>query len=343
MTSENNNTKKILVAEDEQASADLLKMILEKAGYSVDAVPNGKKAYNAIKEKKYDALLTDWMMPQMDGIELIRKLRENVPIPPVIIVITALSSPDARKHALSSGADDFLAKPYKPHDILEKLQELFSIQEQKPPEIEQLPSIVPDKDPPFTGICIAASSGGPQTVVKIIRQIPVLEKSAVFIVQHGPDWALADMASNWNKICKMEVSLAAHGCKVEPGKIYLAPGKQHMSVEPGSLYIKLDDEPPVNFVKPAADPLFKSIAKSFGRFSLSVVLSGMGCDGALGSLHISAASGIVLVQDPETALVRFMPMAAIRIVGNALTIPLNDISDAIIKYSSRQSESLKKL
>jgi two-component system, chemotaxis family, protein-glutamate methylesterase/glutaminase len=333
--------KKILVAEDEQASAELLKMILEKSGYSVETASNGKKAYNAIKEKKYDALLTDWMMPQMDGIELVRKIRENIPTPPVMIVITALSSQEARKHALSSGADDFLAKPYQPKDILERIEELFLIQEQAPPEIVQLPSIIPDKDPPFTSICIAASSGGPQTVVRVIREIPVLKESAVFIVQHGPVWALADMASNWNRISKMEVMLGTEGCKVEPGKIYLAPGNHHMTVEPGSLQIKLDDGPPVNFVKPAADPLFKSVAKSFGRFSLSVVLSGMGCDGAIGSLHISAANGVVLAQDPESALVKFMPLAAIRTVPDALTIPLQEIPDAIIKYSSKQSESLK--
>jgi two-component system, chemotaxis family, protein-glutamate methylesterase/glutaminase len=341
MNDESNGKKKILVAEDEQASAELLNMILEKAGYSVETVPNGKKAYNAIKEKKYDALLTDWMMPQMDGIELIRKIRENIPTPPIIIVVTALSSQDARKHALRSGADDFLAKPYQPKEILEKVEELFSIQEQNPPEIVQLPSIIPDKDPPFTGICIAASSGGPQTVVKVIRQMPVLEKSAVFIVQHGPPWALEDMACNWSKISKMEVILAVDGSKVEPGKIYLAPGKQHMTIESGSPYIKLNDGPPVNFVKPAADPLFKSVAKSFGRFSIAVVLSGMGCDGALGSVHIASANGIVIVQDPETALVKFMPLAAIRTVNNALSIPIQEISDAIIRYSSKQSESLK--
>lgn len=334
------NKKKILVAEDEEASAELLKMILEKAGYSVDTVSNGIKAYSAIKDNRYDALLTDWMMPQMDGIELIRKVREHIVNPPVIIVITALSSYDARKHALNSGADDFLAKPYKKDDILEKIEELLSIIDQKQPDIVSLPSFVPDKDPPFTGICIAASSGGPQTLAKIIRQIPVLENSAVFIVQHGPTWALKDMASNWNKICKMEVMLATDEYKVEPGMVYVAPGKQHMTVESGSLHIKLSDGPPVNFVKPAADILFKSVARSFGRFSIGVVLSGMGCDGAVGSQHISAANGVVIAQDPETAVVRFMPMAAMRIVPNALRIPLQEIPDAIIKYSKKQSEDI---
>ncbi|MBN2403522.1 MAG: chemotaxis protein CheB [Spirochaetes bacterium] len=332
--------RKILIAEDDDQSAELLKMILERAGYSPDVVYNGKKAYSAIKEKKYDVLLTDWMMPQMDGIELIRKVRENIPNPPVIIVITALSSQDARKHALNSGADDFLAKPYKPKDILEKVEDLFSIIEQKLPKAVPLSPIVSDENPPFTGICIAASSGGPQAVFKIISSIPFLRESAVFIVQHGPQWALQDMAFNWNRYCKMEVKLGSHGAKIRPGNIYLAPGKCHMIIEQGPLQINLVDGPPENFVKPAADPLFRSVAKCFGRFSVSVVLSGMGCDGALGSLHISAASGVVIAQSPETSLVKFMPMTAMETVPDALCIPLDKISDAIVKYSTEQSKKL---
>jgi two-component system, chemotaxis family, protein-glutamate methylesterase/glutaminase len=333
--------RKILVAEDEQASAELLKMILEKAGYSVDVASNGKKAYSAIKDNKYDALLTDWMMPQMDGIELIRKIRENIPNPPAIIVITALSSHDARKHALASGADDFLAKPYKPNDILERVKALLSRIEQRLPTFVPLSPIIADENPPFTAICIAASSGGPQTLVKVINSFPVLENSAVFIVQHGPSWALEDMAGQWNRISKMEVTLGSNGKKVVPGTIYLAPGNSHMIIEAGSLYIKLIDGLPENFVKPAADPLFRSVARCFGRYSISVVLSGMGCDGSLGSLHISAASGVVIAQDPKTALVKFMPMSVIKTVPGAFTIPLQKIPEAIINYSSKQSESLK--
>ncbi|MFH0974744.1 MAG: chemotaxis protein CheB [Spirochaetota bacterium] len=332
--------KKILIAEDEQASAELLKKILEKAGYSVKLASNGKKAYGEILDNKFDALLTDWMMPIMDGIELIRKVRENILNPPVIIVITALASQEARTHALNSGADDFLAKPYKPADILEKVERLFSRISQKPPDSTTLPSIVPDKNPPFTGICIAASSGGPQTLFKVITSVPVLENSAVFIVQHGPPWALKDMASQWDKICKMDVMLGTNGCKIDPGKIYLAPGKQHMTVEPDTLSLRLNDDPPENFVKPAADPLFRSVARCFGRFSVSVVLSGMGCDGALGSLHISAANGIVIAQQPETALVKFMPLAVINTVQNALTIPLDQIPKAIVTYSAEQAKKI---
>jgi two-component system, chemotaxis family, protein-glutamate methylesterase/glutaminase len=332
--------KKILVAEDEQASAELLKMILEKAGYSVDVVSNGKKAYSAIKDNKYDALLTDWMMPQMDGIELIRKIRENIPNPPAIIVITALSSLDARKHALASGADDFLAKPYKPNDILEKVKALLSRIEQILPAVVPLSPITADENPPFTAICIAASSGGPQTLIKLIKSFPVLENSAVFIVQHGPSWALEDMASQWNKICKMEITLGSDRKKVKPGTIYLAPGNSHMIIESGSLHIRLYDGPPENFVKPAADPLFRSVARCFGRFSISVVLSGMGCDGSLGSLHISAANGIVIAQDPETALVKFMPMSVLKTVPGAFVIPLQKIPEAIVKYSIKQSKDI---
>jgi two-component system, chemotaxis family, protein-glutamate methylesterase/glutaminase len=334
------NKKKILVAEDDKASAELLQKILEKEGYAVELASNGKKAYSALIEGDYNVLLTDWMMPQMDGIELIRKVRENMNPAPAIVMITALSSTDARHHALTSGADEFIAKPYKINDIIETLKEIFSIIEQKPEPVHAIPSIVTEKNPPFLGICIAASSGGPQTLMTLFKTLPLIKDAALFIVQHGPEWALKDMASQWGRFCRMEVNLGIDGAKIQPGKIYLAPGKFHMTVSPEPLTIKLNDDPPENYIKPAADPLFRSVARVFGRFSMGIVLSGMGCDGTIGSQYISAANGVVFAQDPKTAIVKFMPKAVIENIRAAVVFPLTDIPNAIVKHVEEKSKLL---
>ncbi len=333
--------KRILVAEDDHASASLLQKILEKEGYLVEVAANGKKAYNILIDRNFDALLTDWMMPQMDGIELIRKVRENINPAPAIIMITALSSGDARNHALTSGADDFLAKPYKLNDIVEKLNDIFSIIEQKPRTNAAIPSFVPDKIPPFLGICIAASSGGPQTLMSIFRSMPPIKNAALFIVQHGPDWALKDMASQWKRLCRMDIVLGHNGAQIQAGKVYLAPGKFHMTVASGPLTIRLNDDPPENFIKPAADPLFRSVARAFGRYSMAVVLSGMGCDGTVGSQYIAAANGTVIAQDPKTAVVKFMPKAVIETVRDTIVFPLHDIPGAIVKHAGEKLKLLR--
>ena len=180
MSVESKKKEKILIAEDDNTSAELLKTMLEKAGYFCVTTNNGKNAYRELQKNNYHALLTDWMMPQMDGIELIRKTRENIINPPVIVVITSLSSQEARDHALSSGADDFLAKPYSPNDILRKVEEIFLRIEQKLPDAKPLSIIKTDIRPPFAGICIAASSGGPQTLYKILCSLKVLGKFSNF-------------------------------------------------------------------------------------------------------------------------------------------------------------------
>ncbi len=330
---------KILIVEDDKASAVLLKQILIRKKYRVDISYNGKEALKAIQKKKYDALLTDWMMPQMDGIELIRRVREFIKPVPVIMMITALSSDDARKFALKSGADDFVVKPYDPIEILKQIEILFSRIKQQVPAKVDIPEIKVPKKAPFIGVCIAVSSGGPQTMKKMLQAIPVIDDAAFFIVQHAPEWVFVDMAKSWNRVCAMDLVLGEEKMKVSPGKIYLAPGDKHMTVT-GSLKIHLSDDPPENHVRPAADPLFRSVAKIFGERSIAVVMTGMGCDGTQGASHISAAKGIVIAQDPKTAIVYSMPESVINTVSGTIVSPLPDIPETIAKYVNKLIENV---
>ncbi len=113
---------KILIAEDDATSALLLQRTLTKGGYDVTVARDGIDALAAMKQKPFDALITDWMMPRMDGIELIRQVRTIVKPDMIIIVITALDSVEAKAHALEAGADDYLAKPYQLRKVLKVLE-----------------------------------------------------------------------------------------------------------------------------------------------------------------------------------------------------------------------------
>ncbi len=104
-------TKKILVCEDELSSSILMKRVLTKAGYEVTLSDNGQDAIKKLEIENFDVLLTDWMMPHLDGIELIRRVREKISPLPIIILFTALVSEGARNYVLDSGADDYISKP----------------------------------------------------------------------------------------------------------------------------------------------------------------------------------------------------------------------------------------
>ena len=103
-------------------------------------------------------------------------------------------------------------------------------------------------------------------------------------------------------IVPLTVSLAVNGMKIEKGNVYISPGDKHLKVDPKSFKIILDDGPKENFVRPSADPLFRSVADAFGKYSLGVILTGLGRDGALGTAQIASVKGTVLVQDPDTAV-----------------------------------------
>ena len=113
---------KILVVEDDPIQAMILEKILIQAGYSVVVAENGAVALQCLEKETFNIIVTDWMMPCMDGIELIKKVRERVRPRPMIVMSTVLEDKDARIQAIQSGADGYIHKPYKKNELLEELK-----------------------------------------------------------------------------------------------------------------------------------------------------------------------------------------------------------------------------
>lgn len=332
--------KKILVAEDELTNSILLKRILVKAGYSVVVAENGVDALQHLENEHFDALLSDWMMPEMDGIELIRRVRERIEPIPLIIMITALVSEGAKSYALESGSDDYIAKPIDVNELLSRLKDGIDKKEQTAPQ-KHTTVITRDSEvlPPFVGVVIGTSTGGPPTLINIFQNIPENTRAAFFIVQHGPPWMLETFSQRLQRETKLKVVLAMNNIIAEPGNIYIAPGDKHLRIEPGTMMIKLDTGPKENFVRPAADPLFRSAADAFGKYCIGVVLTGLGRDGAQGASQIAANQGVVLVQDPETAVAPSMPKTVIEAGVRHKLVKLEDfgktLSETIFPIASR--------
>ena len=99
---------KIIVAEDDLDNARLLESILKKNAHTVEVVGDGKEALKRLRGERFDALLTDWMMPEMDGVTLIQRVWAEVETAPFILMVTAVGDDDSRQKMLQTGADDFL-------------------------------------------------------------------------------------------------------------------------------------------------------------------------------------------------------------------------------------------
>jgi len=116
---------KIIIAEDDVMSARILEIFFVKQGIKVSITTNGEDALALLKTHHFDVLLTDWMMPKMDGIELIRQVKASICPLPIIIMFTAVSSQDAKKTLLNLGINDYIVKPYKPVDVLDCIKKFF--------------------------------------------------------------------------------------------------------------------------------------------------------------------------------------------------------------------------
>lgn len=334
--------KKILVAEDELTNSILLKRLLTKAGYSVVTVSNGLDALQLLEREAFDAILTDWMMPNMDGIELIRKVRESIKPMPLIIMITALVSEGARTYALESGADDYIAKPIDVDELLARVKDGLDKKTQKAPQkASQVVSREVEVFPPFVGVVMATSTGGPPTLLEIFKNVPANTQAAFYIVQHGPSWMLETFVQRLQRETSLKVNLAVNGMDSEIGNIYIAPGDRHLKIDGSTYKLILDDGPKENFVRPAADPLFRSAALAFGKYCIASVLTGLGRDGAQGASQIAALQGSVIVQDPESAIAPSMPRTIVEMGIPHRIVKLNEIGKTISEMVFPLSARLK--
>lgn len=186
-------------------------------------------------------------------------------------------------------------------------------------------------------LLIGSSTGGPQALTKLFGEIgPAIGNLPVLVTQHMPATFTAILAEHLTKASGRRAAEGVHGEPLMPGRIYVAPGGKHMVIakDGHETVVQLNDLPPVNFCKPAVDPLFQSAVPLFGAAILSVVLTGMGHDGAAGAVVIAKAGGSVIAQDEESSVVWGMPGAVAQAGVASEILPLDQIGSKIIRIVS---------
>lgn len=359
---------RVMLVDDSAIVRGLVSRALKDAGDIVIAgtANDGKQAITMVGEYKPDVIVLDIEMPVMDGLEALPELLKRAPQAHVIMASTLTHrNAEISLRALSLGASDYLTKPSAQEsnateqffrDLKEKIRSLAASRRvARPQAVPAAPTPVPatsSKPAAVTvatgatlspvrhvsAIAIASSTGGPQALQAVFSQLKDrASRVPVFITQHMPPTFTAILADHLGKASGLPTHEATDGQAVEPGHIYLAPGDYHMVPERRTtgIVIRLNQNPPENFCRPAADPMLRGLAGIYGNQLLVAVLTGMGQDGAAGARSVVDAGGEVIAQDQESCVVWGMPRAVTeaKLITNAL--PLNSIADYLARAVMR--------
>lgn len=190
---------------------------------------------------------------------------------------------------------------------------------------------------PRAVVVIAASTGGPNALARVLGGLPAPLGAAVLIAQHMPAGFTASLARRLDALCALPVREATHGEALVEDRVYLAPGGSHLRIYEmdAALRASVEMGAPVWGVRPAADVLFVSAARVCGEAIVGVVLTGMGRDGAEGLRAVRAAGGQALVQDRESCVVFGMPYAALSLAGADRVAPLHALPGLIVDAVGR--------
>jgi two-component system chemotaxis response regulator CheB len=361
---------RVLLVDDSLVVRGLMARILgeEPAIRVVASVGNGQLAIDRLRHTPADVVVLDIEMPVMDGITALPRLLE-IDRSLRVIIASTLSTRNAQIsiRCLEAGAADYIPKPSANREISgfaggsdafrrELVAKVLAHGGQRRRSERRDPPLPRDAQaasPPPTGsprslasrkpslsmprvLAIGSSTGGPQALQAFLKGLGPQVRLPILITQHMPPMFTTILAKHIAAHTGIACAEAEDGEPLQPGRAYLAPGDYHMLVETraGGPVLRLTQEPPVNFCRPAVDVMYGSVARCFGAAALAVVLTGMGCDGLKGGDDIVRAGGTVLAQDEKSSVVWGMPGAVATAGLCSAVLPLAELSLLVTRLAA---------
>lgn len=363
---------KVLVVEDSALMRAEISKIIEKDRELevVGTAINGRFALEKIKQLDPDVVTLDINMPQMDGLECLKRIMADDPRP--VVMISSLTQEGAEEtiEALQLGALDFVSKPSgsisrdidtQAQAIRDKIRAAAKTRGRKtfvrraPRVAKSMPARKPlstpatpppagkapagklgpaPKGPQGVVVGIGVSTGGPKTLMSLLPELPADFPGSVVIAQHMPEKFTKSFAERLNHICPLKVKEAEEGEVIEAGCIYVAPGGKHMRLTHRNhkvLMVQILDDVPGKIYRPSVDVLFESISEALGNRWVGVMLTGMGADGAAALTAHHKAGGHSIAESEASCVVFGMPGRVVEMGGAEFVLDEDKIAEKVIQ------------
>lgn len=353
---------RVLIVDDSAFMCKVLQEIinsdpqLEVVGQARD----GRDAVALADSLRPDVITMDINMPRVDGLQATETIMSHHPRPIVIVSSESRDGADSTLRALELGAIDFVPKPSTGVDLdMKKVREVLNRKLKLAAKVRVVRTATRSKLPApaalgsepncftdaalasqnggkFPMAVVAASTGGPAAVMRVVASLPKDLAASVFLVLHMPAAFTKQFAVQLSEVSMLPVKEAEHNEPVRPGTIYLCPGSHHLRLSPTGK-VALDAGARIEGYRPCANVAFETIAAYARALTIGVVLTGMGGDGAKGAKAVKAAGGCVLAQDEATSIIFGMPSEAIKTGSVDEVLALDDIAAAIEKRVNKLS------
>ncbi len=335
---------RVLIVDDSAVVREHLRRIidadprLEVAGIAC----TGEEALEVVERVAPDVISMDIHLPGIQGFEATRRIMSVRPTPIVIVSGIEMTEINLSMEALRSGALSVVEKPVAAtHDAFDALASRLCTQLALMSEVKVVrqrdltgrKSLVRATDPGaaitkgYSLVGIGASTGGPNAVMQVLNGLGRDFSLPVVVVQHMTPGFVGGFAEWLASVTPFSVSVIRARTNLVGGQVYVAPSGFHLTID--GLAAKLEDTPPIGNHRPSATAMFSSIARTVGRSSIGVLLTGMGEDGAAGLREIRAAGGFTIAEAESTAIVYGMPAAAVRMGAASESLPLGEIGQRI--------------
>lgn len=329
--------RRVLVVDDSKVIRKVIGGIFSQAGYEVLEASSARQADAVVAQGEIDFVTLDIHMPEEDGPTWLERVRRDGFAAPVVLVTDANS--DEAQAVIGAlerhGAQDYVLKAHlhdRPRELLEMARALIQRTEDRSEErpmgagtSERSPQLAIREN--FEVLLVGASTGGPETLCRLLKQLPKEGVPPVLVVQHISGTFAQAFAERLARASGLTLAAPVNGAPLEPGHLYMAWSDVHIEVarSAGRLLLKIQGSPPLHGHRPAVDALFHSAAQARVR-SVAVLLTGMGRDGAAGMLELHrGGASLCIAQDEKSCVVYGMPREAVRLNATHAQMSPNEI------------------